>query len=205
MIESPAELDYWFAFAADYADNNNSNNRNQFDSAAQAAVPIPIEDSTTDEVIVLEGTPFAPLLNRIRNADAAERTAHLAELQATWSHDAYDWLPDGKELDELNQDDYVEYGMIVGGRFLIAGRGAGDPRPNINAYIAHWRKQFGPQNINQIEARAVYDRQFAEMEELNVFSSVYDPDYVDATDAIEELSAWLNAHDNDINDFPVTP
>jgi hypothetical protein len=113
-----------------------------------------------------------------------------------------DWLPPGKELDELTQDDYVQFGMVVGGRFLIAGRGAGDPRPNINAYLAHWRQEFGPSNMSQIEARAVYDRQFTEMEALQVFQSDFDPDYVDATDAIEGLAAYLNTHDNDITDLP---
>lgn len=109
-----------------------------------------------------------------------------------------DWLPPGKELDELTQDDWVEFGMVVGGRFLIAGRGAGDPRPNINAYLAHWRQEFGPSNMNQIEARAAYARQFTEMEALGVFQSEFDPDYVDATDAIEAMIvavAALPSHD----------
>ena len=113
-----------------------------------------------------------------------------------------DWLPPGLELDELGPERWVEYGMIVGGRFLIAGRGAGDPRPNINAYLAHWRREFGPSNMNQIEARAVYALQFTEMEELLVFRSDFDPDYVDATDAIELLSVYLDAHDGDITDLP---
>lgn len=98
-----------------------------------------------------------------------------------------DWLPADLELDELGIPRWIQYGMIVGGRFLIAGRGAGDPRPDRNAYLAHWRQIFGPSNMNQIEARLVYEAQFATMEELGVFQSDFDPDYVDATDSIEAM------------------
>lgn len=111
-------------------------------------------------------------------------------------------LTPGQKAD-LTFEDWIDYGWVNGGEFLGEERGNANPRPNLNAYLAHWRQYFRPQNMNQIEARLVYEAQFAILEELNVFNSAYDPDYVDAVDAIEELAEYMNGHDNDGSDLPV--
>jgi len=89
---------------------------------------------------------------------------------------------DDDYLETLGIKEWAEYGWDVGGKFLNKP-GA---RPNLNAYLAHWRQQFGPQNMSQQDARAVYDLQFAYLEDEGLMESDYD-DYADVVSAIESL------------------
>lgn len=51
-IQTVAELEEWYKFASDYADNNRSNARRQFDTDAAAANPL-FDVAFTDEALVL--------------------------------------------------------------------------------------------------------------------------------------------------------
>ena len=51
-IQTVAELEKWYAFASDYADNNKSNERRDFDRAAAAASPL-FDVAFTDEALIL--------------------------------------------------------------------------------------------------------------------------------------------------------
>jgi hypothetical protein len=110
-------------------------------------------------------------------------------------------LTPGQKAD-LTLDDWFDYGWVNGGEFLVEERGNANPRPDLNAYLAHWRQYFGPSNMNQIEARLVYEAQFAYLETEGIISSEYDPDYVDSVDSIEALANELDAG-HDLDDLPV--
>jgi hypothetical protein len=111
-------------------------------------------------------------------------------------------LTPGQKAD-LTFEDWIVYGIVNGGEFLVNEHGAGNPTPDFNAYLAHWRQYFGPSNMNQIEARLVYEWQLQYLEDENIIQSDYDPDYTDAVAAIEGLAEYLDAHDGDITDLPV--
>lgn len=111
-------------------------------------------------------------------------------------------LTPGQKAD-LTFEDWIVYGWVNGGEFLVAAQGAGDPTPNFNAYIAQWRQYFGPANMNQIEARLVYEWQFDYLETEGIIQSDYDPEYTDAVEAIEALAEYLATHDNDFSGLPV--
>jgi hypothetical protein len=68
-------------------------------------------------------------------------------------------------------------GWASGGAFLNSF--PGPTRPNLNAYLAHWRTDL---DINQIEARALYDAWLVSLRELNVLNTEYD-DYADLNEA----------------------
>ena len=103
----------------------------------------------------------------------------------------------------FNFEDWITYGWVDGGEFLVNEHAAGNPTPNFNAYLAKWRQYFGPANMNQIEARAIYELQFQYLEDGGIIASDYDPEYTDAVAGIEGLAEYLNAHDNDVSDIPV--
>jgi len=64
MIRSVAELEEWYRFASDYADNNRSDARRPFDTAAAAASPLFTRAFTDDALIlfdaVIANPPRAP-------------------------------------------------------------------------------------------------------------------------------------------------
>ena len=72
-------------------------------------------------------------------------------------------------------------GWRVGGDFLLLA--PGPQRPNLNAYLAHWRLDM---DLSQIEARALYELWLVTLKELNVLHSTYD-DYADLNEAAIQL------------------
>jgi hypothetical protein len=111
-------------------------------------------------------------------------------------------LTPGEKAD-LGPEEWFDYGWVNGGEFLVNEHAAGNPTPNFNAYLAQWRQYFGPSNMNQIEARAIYELQFQYLEDGGIIASDYDPEYTDAVAGIEGLAEYLNANDNDVSDIPV--
>jgi hypothetical protein len=82
-------------------------------------------------------------------------------------------------------------GWRVGGDFLNAF--PGPTRPNLNAYLAFWRTDM---DINQIEARALYEVWLETCRELNILNTEFD-DYAD----LNEVAVLLPETTDDI----VTP
>jgi hypothetical protein len=111
-------------------------------------------------------------------------------------------LTPGQKAD-LGFEDWITYGWVNGGEFLVNEHAAGNPTPNFNAYLAQWRQYFGPANMTQIEARLVYEWQFGYLEDENIIQSDYDPEYTDSVGAIEGLAEYLDTHDNDFSDLPI--
>lgn len=82
-------------------------------------------------------------------------------------------------------------GMDVGAAFLNKP-GA---RPNINAYLAHWRRDM---DINQQEARQLYeDDHLFKLREMDLLNTVFD-DYADLVEYAAQLPI-------DPNDIPTPP
>jgi hypothetical protein len=107
--------------------------------------------------------------------------------------------PPGVPLDTLGIRDWFEYGWPVGGEFLVVT----PVRPDLNAYLAHWRQFFGPANMSQADAQAVYDLQFAALEEMDLIASDFDPDYADVAEADAELVIAVELlPSKDFNDLP---
>ena len=69
--------------------------------------------------------------------------------------------------------------------------------------LARWRFEFGPQNMSQADAQAVYDLQFAALEELDLIQSEFDPDYADVAERDAELVVAVEAVGGDFADLPV--
>ncbi len=80
-------------------------------------------------------------------------------------------------------------GWRVGGAFLNLT----PARPNLNAYLAHWQSNM---DMNQIEARALYEAWLVSLRELAVLNTEYD-DYAD----LNEVAVLLPETTDDI----VTP
>jgi len=112
-----------------------------------------------------------------------------------------DAIPPGVDLGDLGIQDWFHYGWPLGGDFLVSEKAQGNPRPNLNAYLAKWRQEFGPQNMSQADAQAVYALQFTVLEELQIIDSDFD-DYADVAEADAMLVVAVEAVGGDFADLP---
>jgi len=60
MIESVAQLEEWYRFASDYADNNRNNARAPFDTAAAAANSLFTSEFTDDALVLFDAVIANP-------------------------------------------------------------------------------------------------------------------------------------------------
>lgn len=79
-----------------------------------------------------------------------------------------------------NPGGFRSEGWRVGGDFLNLPTPV---RPNLNAYLAHWRADMA---LNQIEARALYELWLHDLREMGVLNTEYD-DYADLNEAAVQL------------------
>ncbi len=75
---------------------------------------------------------------------------------------------------------FRQEGWKTGGAFLMPPPPV---RPNLNAYLAHWRLDM---DMNQIEARALYELWLEDLREMGVLNTEYD-DYADLNEAAVQL------------------